>query len=67
MADSVGRIIPPSVSVDRAAAIARERGSRNRDKARKQEAPAALESAQDSGLGEIPEETNKGKILDINV
>jgi hypothetical protein len=67
MADSVSRIVPPSVSVDRSTGIVRERENKSRGKERKQEPPPAADAAEDMNLQDGPEDPNKGKILDINV
>jgi hypothetical protein len=76
MADSVNRIVPPSVSVEHSTALGREREKRNRHQAQKQkpERPAAA-GADPAENDAIPtqkepstqEEKDKGKNLDINV
>jgi hypothetical protein len=69
MADSVNRIVPPSVPVDRSSTIGRERDNRKRGEARnKTPAPPAAASTDDEkSLPETGGEKTKGKILDINV
>jgi hypothetical protein len=70
MADSVNRIVPPSVSLDRTPALGRERERKNNSDDRKKagekstELPASASSATaDHELTEL--EKNKGKNLDI--
>jgi hypothetical protein len=72
MADSVNRIVPPSVFPDRTAQSGRERESKRRDeKAKKQpgeETPQVVEEQKTNGVDEAsaPEKnTTKGKNLDI--
>jgi hypothetical protein len=68
MADSVNRIVPPSVSLDRSSAIGRERENKNRREAPKQKPPPSAESAEpEKESADNGEEKIKGNILDINV
>ena len=67
MADSVNRIVPPSVSVDRSSVIGKDRENRKRGEARdKKPTPAAAETP-DQEKGSPETEKTKGKHLDINV
>jgi hypothetical protein len=69
MADSVNRIVPPSVSLDRSSAIGRERENKSRGEAPRQKPPPppaeGTEAEKDSA--DSGEEKIKGNILDINV
>jgi hypothetical protein len=68
MADSVNRIVPPSVSLDRSSAIGRERENKNRGEAPKQKPRPSAESAEtEKESADNGEEKIKGNILDINV
>jgi hypothetical protein len=72
MADSVNRIVPPSVSVDPTVAPGRERNKENRDQARKQkfQQPAQVAVTEDPESNDAlsaEEEKTKGKNLDINI
>lgn len=68
MADGVNRVVPPSVSLDRAPALGRERERKNRGHdrekaAKKHPEPPACPTLLDDELTE--QEKNKGKNLDI--
>lgn len=72
MADSVNRIVPPSVSLDRAAQIGRDGKGKDRSEARKKrqnELPGAANPAEnDKGSENVAaadEEQTKGKNLDV--
>jgi hypothetical protein len=66
MADSVNRIVPASVSVDRSSLIGKDRENRKRGEARDQKPPPATENQeQEKGLPKA--DKTKGKLLDINV
>ena len=70
MADSVNRIVPPSVSLDRTPALGRERERRNKgdDRKKARETSAELPVPADSALADhdLTElEKNKGNNLDI--
>lgn len=77
MADSLNRIVPPSVPLDRSSALGRERGKKNRDGLPKREGegngdltpPAVTEAIEErkDDLGESEKEKTKGKRLDVNV
>jgi hypothetical protein len=72
MADSVNRIVPPSVSLDRIVPRSRERDKENRDEGRKQKSqrPAqdtVMENPETTEAPTAEEDKTKGKNLDINV
>ena len=71
MADAVNRIVPPSVSLERASGLGRERERRNPND--KQQAQAAIAPAtpdakadEQDVLTEPERDKTKGKNLDIN-
>jgi len=67
MADSVNRIVPPSVSVDRTLSPGREREGKNRSEGRRKAAePKENGPVEDSETPEPNEEKNKGTKLDIS-
>ena len=70
MADAVNRVVPPSVSLDRAPALGRERERKNKDSERKKgvgqnpEPPGSTSpTLLEDDLADL--EKNKGKNLDI--
>ena len=70
MADGINRIVPASVSLERAPALGRERERKDRGGDRKKAAETAAEPSApvitSIAEGELPgAETNKGKNLDI--
>lgn len=71
MADSVKGIVPPALSLDRAAQGSKEREKRQREDMRRkndQAAPAAArQEEKQTEPADLPDgEKTKGKILDIN-
>jgi hypothetical protein len=77
MADSVNRIVPPSISRDRSAALGREWEKKNRDdfQRRKHEEknysaqPLSKKTKEDRkhAIGESEREQTKGKNIDVSV
>jgi hypothetical protein len=75
MADSVNRIVPPSISPEHSAALGKEREKRNRDSFQRRNHEEKNSSArrkkmkedQQEILGESERERTKGKHLDVNV
>ena len=74
MADVVNRIVPPSVSLDRATPLGREREKRKQNSAHKtasdEDSPASTSHEREdteNKLANREEDKTKGKNLDINV
>ena len=67
MADSVNRIVPPSVSVDRTLSPGRERERKKRGESPRRQADEPAQADSQASVGSAPSEQEKGKNLDINV
>ena len=74
MADSVSRIVPPSVAPDHVPAQGREKGARQRKQGKQKQPPAGVNDSnlertdkkQNQG-DEVQDSQDKGKSLDIKV
>ncbi|MBI2182908.1 MAG: hypothetical protein HYU31_19080 [Deltaproteobacteria bacterium] len=74
MADSVSRIVPPSIPADPVPAQGREKGARQRKQGKQKQPPAGVNTSdlertdnkQNQG-DEVQDSQDKGKSLDIKV
>ncbi len=71
MADAVNRIVPPSVSLERAGGLGRERERKHREENHQAETPVAAATPEAKAderdvLTESEQDKTKGKNLDIN-